>query len=152
MRPRSSCPDIPLDLLALTEIRFEATYGDVIGQGIDTSGDFTPPTPAVMSFEVPPTAISETAITMTATTALDDNGVQYRFHNVTLDTYSLRHPEVAGTLMSLWGQNVPRPTADRMSALRSAVILTALGWRTFCPAKSHPASALISMKTPRTLG
>lgn len=74
---------------AMDEIRFGATYQDVIGAGADTSGDLTPPTPAVMAFDTPPTAISETAITMTATTALDDNGVQYRFHNTTLGTFSL---------------------------------------------------------------
>jgi autotransporter-associated beta strand protein len=73
----------------MDEIRFGATYEDVIGAGADTSGDLTPPTPAVMAFDTPPTAISETAITMTATTALDDNGVQYRFQNTTLGTYSL---------------------------------------------------------------
>lgn len=74
---------------AMDEVRFGATYQDVIGQGIDTSGDFTPPTPGVMSFDAAPAAISETAISMTAVTAIDDNGVQYRFHNVTLDTFSL---------------------------------------------------------------
>ena len=73
----------------MDEIRFGATYQDVIGQGADTSADFTPPTPGVMSFASPPTAISEAAITMTAATAADDNGVQYRFHNVTLGTFSL---------------------------------------------------------------
>ena len=37
----------------IDEIRFGATYDDVIGQGIDTSGDVTPPTPATMSFSSP---------------------------------------------------------------------------------------------------
>ncbi|MCH7228095.1 sulfatase-like hydrolase/transferase [Haloferula sp. A504] len=45
----------------------------------DTSGDNTPPTPAQMSWTHPPSALSETEITMTAVTADDDNGVQYQF-------------------------------------------------------------------------
>ena len=61
------------------EIRFGASYVDVTGQGVNTSGDFTPPTPATMSWANPPTATSQIAITMTATAASDANGVQYRF-------------------------------------------------------------------------
>ena len=72
----------------IDEIRFGATYADVIGQGIDTSGDFTAPTPATMSFATPPAALLDSSITMTATTASDANGVQYRFHNTTRNTYS----------------------------------------------------------------
>jgi autotransporter-associated beta strand protein len=63
----------------MDEIRFGDSYLDVIGQGTDTSGDFTPPTPAKMSFASPPAASSTTAITMIATTATDANGVQYFF-------------------------------------------------------------------------
>jgi autotransporter-associated beta strand protein len=63
----------------MDEIRFGDSYLDVIGQGTDTSGDLTPPTPATMSFVTPPAASSTTAITMTATTAMDANGVQYFF-------------------------------------------------------------------------
>jgi hypothetical protein len=63
----------------MDEIRFGATYLDVIGQSADTSGDLTPPTPATMSFASPPAASSTSAITMTATTASDANGVQYFF-------------------------------------------------------------------------
>jgi alpha-galactosidase len=65
------------------EIRFGANYNDVIGVGTDTSGDITPPSPATMSFATPPAATSSTAITMTATTATDLNGVQYRFIETT---------------------------------------------------------------------
>ena len=72
----------------IDEIRFGATYADVIGQGVDTSGDLTAPTPSPMSFATPPTAVLDSAITMTATTANDTNGVQYRFHNTTRNTYS----------------------------------------------------------------
>jgi autotransporter-associated beta strand protein len=72
----------------IDEIRFGATYDDVIGQGVDTSGDLTPPAPSTMSFDVPPTAVTDSVITMTATLATDANGVQYRFHNTTLDTFS----------------------------------------------------------------
>ena len=41
--------------------------------------DTTPPSPATMSFATPPAASSTTAITMTATTASDANGVEYFF-------------------------------------------------------------------------
>jgi autotransporter-associated beta strand protein len=63
----------------MDEIRFGTSYEAVIGQATDTSGDFTPPTPATMSFVTPPVATSTSAITMTATTASDANGVQYFF-------------------------------------------------------------------------
>ena len=72
----------------IDEIRFGATYADVIGQGIDTSGDIAAPAPSVMSFATPPTAVLDSSITMTATAAGDANGVQYRFHNATRNTYS----------------------------------------------------------------
>lgn len=61
------------------EIRFGASYVDVTGQGVNTSGDFTAPTPATMSFASVPAATSTSSITMTATTATDANSVQYRF-------------------------------------------------------------------------
>jgi len=63
----------------IDEIRMGATYLDVTGQGVNTSGDFTPPTPSTMSWASPPTAISQTSISMTATAASDANGVEYFF-------------------------------------------------------------------------
>jgi hypothetical protein len=65
----------------LDEIRIGASYEEVVGVGpaIDTSDDFTPPSPATMSFSSPPTATSDTEIAMTASAATDDNGVQYNF-------------------------------------------------------------------------
>ena len=41
-----------------------------------------------MTFASPPTAAGSTSITMTATTASDPSGVEYRFNNVTLGTSS----------------------------------------------------------------
>lgn len=41
--------------------------------------DTTPPAPATMSFDTPPTALGIDAITMTATTAIDPSGVEYYF-------------------------------------------------------------------------
>ena len=41
-----------------------------------------------MTFASPPTAAGSTSITMTATTATDPSGVEYRFNNVTLATSS----------------------------------------------------------------
>ena len=63
----------------MDEIRFGATYDDVIGQGTNTSADLTPPTPATMSFSSPPATVFDSSVTMTATTATDANGVQYYF-------------------------------------------------------------------------
>lgn len=61
------------------KIRFGVSYDDVTGQGVNTSSDFTALTPATMSFVNAPAATSQTAITMSATTASDANGVQYFF-------------------------------------------------------------------------
>jgi len=54
-----------------------------------TSFDFTAPTPDPMSFYSVPTNISDTAISMTATTAVDDyNDVEYLFTNTVTHTSS----------------------------------------------------------------
>jgi pectin methylesterase-like acyl-CoA thioesterase len=45
--------------------------------------DGTPPTPDPLTWSVEPMALSISSITMTATTATDDSGVEYRFVNVT---------------------------------------------------------------------
>jgi beta-galactosidase len=45
--------------------------------------DTTAPTPNPMTFATNPTAASDTNITMTATTATDDSGVEYYFHETT---------------------------------------------------------------------
>ncbi len=50
--------------------------------------DLTAPTPDPMSFAVAPAATGQTSIAMTATTASDPGGVEYRFNNVTLGTDS----------------------------------------------------------------
>jgi len=49
----------------------------------DTPSDLTPPTPDLMTWAVAPADINEDAITMTATTATDDSGVEYYFENIT---------------------------------------------------------------------
>ncbi len=53
-----------------------------------TAPDTNKPTPSPMSFAVPPQTTGSTSITMTATTASDPSGVEYRFNNVTLGTSS----------------------------------------------------------------
>jgi methionine-rich copper-binding protein CopC len=53
-----------------------------------TSTDTTAPTPNPMTFASPPASSGSTSITMTATTASDPSGVEYRFNNVTLATSS----------------------------------------------------------------
>ncbi len=50
--------------------------------------DTTAPTPDPMGFAVPPAATGENSISMTATTASDPSGVEYRFNNVTLSSSS----------------------------------------------------------------
>ena len=57
----------------------EVNFDDVIL----TSGDFTPPAPAP-TFFAGPTALSDSSITMTSTTATDPAGVEYLFTNSTL--------------------------------------------------------------------
>lgn len=91
--------------VALTEpgtYRLEIDGGDFSGAdetgnhtGIDnlsingtTGVDNTPPAPNPMRFLDPPTALGQFSITMTAETATDENGVEYRFHNTTLATNS----------------------------------------------------------------
>lgn len=61
------------------EIRIGASYEAVIGGELDTSDDVTPPSPSQMTWASAPAADSETSISMTATTATDENGVEYRF-------------------------------------------------------------------------
>jgi len=61
------------------ELRFGATYDSVTGAGLDTSDDFTAPSPETMTWAIAPNADSETAISMTAVTASDANNVQYLF-------------------------------------------------------------------------
>ena len=51
----------------------------MIGAGLDTADDLTPPTPAQMDWASPPTTVSDTVISMTAVTAGDENGVEYQF-------------------------------------------------------------------------
>jgi hypothetical protein len=45
--------------------------------------DITHPSPSPMSFATPPTALGQTSITMTATTASDSSGVEYHFKCLT---------------------------------------------------------------------
>jgi hypothetical protein len=62
----------------------DALASEMIGLQPDT----TPPMPDPMTFATPPTAQGQTSIAMTATTASDPSGVEYRFTNVTLGTSS----------------------------------------------------------------
>ncbi len=50
--------------------------------------DTTPPSPDPMTFASPPAAAGPDAITMVATTATDESGVEYLFANITLGTDS----------------------------------------------------------------
>ena len=75
------------DSRGLTEVRdtvFVTLYDTDGTLPLDTNPPSTP------GFEVPPTNLTSSEITMTATTVFDPEGtaVQYRFHNTTLDTYS----------------------------------------------------------------
>lgn len=60
-----------------------ATFGDPINGGTNAGYykivDIEPPTPNPMSWATQPTAASSSAITMTATNAIDVNGVEYYF-------------------------------------------------------------------------
>jgi len=65
----------------LDEIRFGASYDDVISPIVGT--DTTPPAPDPMTFAVVPTAAGQFSVTMTAAIASDASGVQYRFLETT---------------------------------------------------------------------
>ncbi|MGD7654666.1 MAG: Ig-like domain-containing protein [Verrucomicrobiales bacterium] len=94
-------PTANLDLGATYAVQIGATVVTDLGgnpfAGISdtTTWSFTtsatdtyPPSPDPMTFAVAPTAISDTEITMTATTATDDSGVEYLFSNTTRGTDS----------------------------------------------------------------
>ena len=49
-----------------------------------TATDSTPPTPSTMTWSSPPSETGTSSIEMTASTASDDSGVQYFFHNMTI--------------------------------------------------------------------
>ncbi len=72
------------DRVLLDEIRFAASYNDVIGAELVGPPDETAPTPNPMSWSSPPAAVSDTEIVMTANLATDDSGVQYYFTNTTI--------------------------------------------------------------------
>ena len=67
---------------------FAGIANDTTWNFTTTAPDTTKPTPNPMSFAVPPLTGGSTSITMTATTASDASGVEYRFNNVTLGTSS----------------------------------------------------------------
>ncbi len=65
--------------VTLDEIRFGENYTSVLAGNIAMVADTTPPTPNPTSFATAPTVIPGNAITMTAATAYDSNGVEYFF-------------------------------------------------------------------------
>ena len=60
---------------------FTASVDSVVLSRIN---DIAPPTPNTSTWDTPPSAISNSAISMTATTATDPAGVEYYFHNLTV--------------------------------------------------------------------
>ena len=71
------------DRVLLDEIRFAASYNDVIDDDLMGPPDETAPTPDPMTWSSLPAAVSDTEIAMTANLATDDSGVQYYFTNTT---------------------------------------------------------------------
>lgn len=55
---------------------------------LTSAGDISPPSPDPMTFAIPPAAVDEQSITMTAATASDANGAEYLFENLTNATSS----------------------------------------------------------------
>ena len=66
------------DCQHIDEIRFDASYDNVLKPGYSVD-DHTSPTPDPMTWASPPASAGESRITMTATTATDNNGVEYYF-------------------------------------------------------------------------
>lgn len=72
------------DRVLLDEIRFAASYNDVIGADLLGPPDEAAPTPNPMTWASAPATVSDTEIVMTANLATDDSGVQYYFTNFTI--------------------------------------------------------------------
>ena len=89
--PGSKNHAVRIDASAITDtagLPFLGINNDTTWNFTTTAPDTTKPTPNPMSFAVPPQTGGSTSITMTATTASDASGVEYRFNNITLGTSS----------------------------------------------------------------
>ena len=87
--PGSKNHAVRIDASAITDtagLPFPGINNDTTWNFTTTAPDTTRPTPNPMSFAVPPLTGGSTSITMTATTASDASGVEYRFNNITLGT------------------------------------------------------------------
>ena len=87
--PGSKNHAVRIDASAITDtagLPFLGINNDTTWNFTTTAPDTTKPTPNPMSFAVPPQTGGSTSITMTATTASDASGVEYRFNNITLGT------------------------------------------------------------------
>ena len=90
MAPPTSGELVSLDpsLLVQPPAGMEVGYVPIVVSQ-ESAGDITPPTPTVMSFAYPPTAITTDSIVMFATTASDASGlVSYLFENTVSGTSS----------------------------------------------------------------
>jgi methionine-rich copper-binding protein CopC len=89
--PGSKNHAVQIDATAIIDaagLSFAGINNDTTWNFTTTAPDTTKPTPNPMSFAVPPLTAGSTSITMTATTASDASGVEYRFNNLTLGTSS----------------------------------------------------------------
>ena len=68
----------------IDEIRFGASYYDVVHGADSVAPDVTPPTPNPLQWGAPVPAVSDAIVTLTATKATDTNDVQYYFANTTV--------------------------------------------------------------------
>ena len=68
----------------IDEIRFGASYYDVVPDTDSVAPDLTPPNPNPMQWSQTAPAVSDSIITLTAATATDPNDVQYYFANTTV--------------------------------------------------------------------
>ena len=68
----------------IDEIRFGASYYDVVHGADSVAPDVTPPTPTPLQWGAPAPAVSDTIVTLTAAKATDTNDVQYYFANTTV--------------------------------------------------------------------
>ncbi len=87
--PGSKNHAVRIDASAITDtagLPFPGINNDTNWNFTTTAPDTTRPTPNPMGFAVPPLTGGSTSITMTATTASDASGVEYRFNNLTLGT------------------------------------------------------------------
>jgi hypothetical protein len=139
------------DKVVMDEIRFGASYSSVL---FGTAPDLSPPTPDPAQWATAPAAISDSAITMTATTASDPSGVEYFFDCTTAgghDSAWQDSPTYTDTGLAPMTSYVYQVrTRDMSPAANTGTASSALGATTEAGDISPPAPDPMQWLTPPT--